>query len=316
MSLTFEPVEGIPEVRSGDDIAAAIADRLTLAAGDVVVVTSKIVSKAAGLTTSRPKDELLAAETDRVVARRGQTAIVRTHQGLTLAAAGIDNSNTAPGTLVPLPRDPDESASAIRSRLLALTGIRVAVIISDTAGRAWRIGQTDIAIGCAGLLPYDSYAGSTDPYGNALVVTAPAIADQIAGGAELASGKFGARPVVIVRGTDPDWLTEDDGPGARALIRDESADLFGLGAREAAVAAILGNQPVRGLPADDRTTVDDIIDLALGGLDFHRSDVTVEGSTIVVSIDADRQVNAGVLAQRLVSLGVAHALPVNVRISS
>src|SRR3954453_3411865 len=149
MTITFTPVEGIAEVRPGDDIASLIAERAELSAADIVVVTSKIVSKAAGLATTATKEELLAAETDRVVARRGGTSIVRTHHGLTMAAAGIDNSNTAPGTLIPLPRDPDASASVIRARLRELTGIDVAVIVSDTAGRAWRVGQTDIAIGCA-----------------------------------------------------------------------------------------------------------------------------------------------------------------------
>nr|MCW2728134.1 F420-dependent oxidoreductase [Aeromicrobium sp.] len=316
MTLVFEPVDGIGEVSPGDDIATLVADRATLANGDVVVVTSKIVSKAAGLATTRDKDELLAVETDRVVARRGPTSIVRTHHGLTMAAAGIDNSNTAPGTLIPLPPDPDGSAGAIRARLRELTGLTVAVIVSDTAGRAWRTGQTDIAIGCAGLLPSESYEGRIDPYGNPLAVTAPAVADELAGGAELASGKFGGRPVVIVRGADPAWLTEDDGPGARALIRDEASDMFGLGAREAAVAAILGDGPVRGLPTDPTATVDGIVDLALAGLGFPRHQVAVDGSTVVVSVGLDDQLSAGVLAQRLVSLGIAHGTPVTVQITS
>lgn len=316
MTLTFEPVDGIGEVSPGDDIAALISAHAAVASGDVVVITSKIVSKAAGLATTASKDELLEAGTDRVVARRGATSIVRTHHGLTMAAAGIDNSNTAPGTLIPLPPDPDASAAAIRVRLLELTGSEVAVIISDTAGRAWRVGQTDIAIGCAGLLPFESFEGRTDPYGNPLAVTSPAIADQLAGGAELASGKFGARPVVIVRGTDPAWFTDDDGPGARALIRDEDSDMFGLGAREAAVAAIIGGQPVRGLPADPDVALDDILELALRGLTFPRSDLTIEGSTVVMSIQPDGAVSAGVLAQRLVSLGIAHGIQIGVRISS
>lgn len=316
MTLTFEPVDGIGEISPGDDIAALITERTRLADGDVVVVTSKIVSKAAGLATTASKDDLLAAETDRVVARRGPTSIVRTHHGLTMAAAGIDNSNTAPGTLIPLPPDPDASAAAIRARLRELSGTRVAVIVSDTAGRAWRVGQTDIAIGCAGLLPFESFEGRTDPYGNPLAVTAPAIADQLAGGAELASGKFGARPVVIVRGADPSWLTDDDGPGARALIRDEATDMFGLGAREAAVAAIIGTGPVRGLPLDDSMTIDRLIDLALTDLPFSPSLLEVEGTSIVVNVPADEQGAAGVLVQRLVSLGVAHGMQIAARLGS
>jgi coenzyme F420-0:L-glutamate ligase/coenzyme F420-1:gamma-L-glutamate ligase len=314
MTLTFEPIDGIGEVCPGDDVADLVAKRTDVVDGDVVVVTSKIVSKAAGLTTTMPKDELLAAQTDRVVARRGPTSIIRTHHGLTMAAAGIDNSNTTPGTLVPLPPDPDGSASQIRARLHELTGARVAVIISDTAGRAWRVGQTDIAIGCAGLLPFDSFEGRTDPYGNPLAVTAPAIADQIAGGAELASGKFGGRPVVIVRGTDPAWLTDGDGPGARALIREEDSDMFGLGAREAAVAAITGDQPVRGLPVDSAATADSIVYLALDGVEFRRADVVVEDDTVVITCDLAGRVHAGALAQRVVSLGIAHGMQVAVRI--
>ncbi|MCL3817693.1 coenzyme F420-0:L-glutamate ligase [Aeromicrobium wangtongii] len=316
MTLIFEPVDGIGEVAPGDDVAALIAQHATLQPGDVVVVTSKIVSKAAGLATTRTKDELLADETDRVVARRGPTSIVRTHHGLTMAAAGIDNSNTAPGTLIPLPPDPDASAAALRRRLRELTGVGVAVVISDTAGRAWRVGQTDIAIGCAGLLPVDSFEGRTDPYGNPLAVTAPAIADQLAGGAELASGKFGARPVVIVRGADPAWLTEGDGPGARSLIRDEETDMFGLGAREAAVAAIIGDQPVRGLPEDPGMTLQGIVDLAMSGLSFPRRQVAVDDGTIVVSVGEDDHIGAGVLAQRLVSIGIAHGTTVGVRITA
>lgn len=316
MTLIFEPVEGIGEVVDGDDIAALVAERTSLETGDVVVVTSKIVSKAAGIASTASKDDLLAAETDRVVARRGETSIVRTHHGLTMAAAGIDNSNTAPGTLLPLPPDPDGSASRIRARLLEITGVRVGVVISDTAGRAWRVGQTDIAIGCAGIVPFESFEGRTDPYGNPLAVTAPAIADQLAGGAELASGKFGARPVVIVRGADSAWLTDDDGPGARALIRDEAGDMFGLGAREAAVAAIIGDRPVRGLPADSTMTLDGVVDLALSGVSFPRRNVAVDGSTVVLSIALDDQLGAGVLAQRLVSLGIAHGIAVAVQVTS
>ena len=314
MTLTFEPVDGIGEVHPGDDLADLVAAAIRLRDGDVVVVTSKVVSKAAGLATTTPKDELLAAETDRVVAKRGPTTIVRTHHGLTMAAAGIDNSNTLPGTLVPLPPDPDGSAATIRARLLELTGVRVAVVVSDTAGRAWRVGQTDIAIGCAGIVPVDSFAGRTDPYGNPLSVTAPAIADQLAGGAELASGKFGGRPVVVVRGTDPSWHTIEDGPGAQALVRDEASDMFGLGAREAAVAAATGTGPVRGLPPDDSVTIDDLLDLAVSDLSIPRSHVQIDHGTIVIAATDRQGVAAGMLAQRLISLGTAHGLKISVHV--
>lgn len=316
MTLTVTAVDGIGEVTAGDDIAALITSRTTLAPGDVVVVTSKIVSKAAGLPTTRAKEDLLAAQTDRIVAQRGDTQIVRTHHGLTMAAAGIDNSNTRPGHLVPLPPDPDASAAQIRAAIAATTGVRVAVIISDTAGRAWREGQTDLAIGCAGLIPLDSFAGRTDPYGNPLAVTAPAVADEIAGAAELASGKMGGRPVVVVRGTDPAWHLTDAGPGARALIRDAAADMFGLGAREAAVAAILGDGPVRGLPRDTAMTTDRLVTLALQGLPIERSAVTVSHESVEIAVDRDQHVDAGALAQRLVSLGIAHGTALQVRVTT
>jgi coenzyme F420-0:L-glutamate ligase/coenzyme F420-1:gamma-L-glutamate ligase len=316
MTLCFEPVEGIGEIAFGDDIAALITGLVTLRDRDVVVVTSKIVSKAAGLATSTDKSALLAAETDRVVAMRGATSIVRTHHGLTMAAAGIDTSNTAPGTLLPLPRDPDGSARALRARLQELSGAQVAVIISDTAGRAWRIGQTDIAIGCAGIAAYDSFAGRTDPYGNELAVTAPAIADEIAGGAELASGKFGGLPVVVLRGASPDWFTTDDGAGASGLIRREDDDLFGLGAREAVVASIGGTQ-VRGFPSQAAIGLDELIALGTDGQDLPGITVAVDDGGIVIDTDHEPSslVEAGALRQRLSALGVAYGLSLGVTVT-
>lgn len=318
MTITFSAVAGLGEIRSGDDIAALIAHAIDLQPGDVVVVTSKIVSKAAGLTTRTPKPDLLTAQTDRVVAQRGETKIVRTHHGLTLAAAGIDASNTDPGTLIPLPPDPDASSREIRARLHHLTGLQVAVIISDTAGRAWRNGQTDIAIGCAGIAALDSFAGRTDAYGNDLVVTAPAIADQIAGGAELASGKLGANPVVVVRGIDPHHLLAEDGTGAAALIREESGDLFGLGSREAVTAA-LGDGRARGFPSAGDDAVTTVMAAASSPVDL--TDLTVEltspADRVIVSVSPgrpDAAVRAGELAARLRALAVAYDidLPVDV----
>jgi coenzyme F420-0:L-glutamate ligase/coenzyme F420-1:gamma-L-glutamate ligase len=316
MNLCFEPVEGIGEIAPGDDIAALITGLVTLRDRDVVVVTSKIVSKAAGLATTADKPRLLAAETDRVVAMRGATSIVRTHHGLTMAAAGIDTSNTEPGTLLPLPRDPDASARALRARLRELSGARVAVIVSDTAGRAWRVGQTDIAIGCAGIAAYDSFAGRTDPYGNQLAVTAPAIADEIAGGAELASGKFGGLPVVVVRGASPGWFTTEDGAGASGLIRGEDDDLFGLGAREAVVASMAGSQ-VRGFPSQAAIDLDELIALATGGRDLLGVTVAVDDGDIVIDTDPEPSslVEAGALRQRLSALGVAHGLGLTVTVT-
>jgi coenzyme F420-0:L-glutamate ligase/coenzyme F420-1:gamma-L-glutamate ligase len=312
MTLTLEPVDGIGEIRAGDDIAALIIERVSLADGDVVVVTSKIVSKAAGLAAD-DKDRLLDEQTDRIVATRGETRIVRTHHGLTIAAAGIDGSNVEPGTYLPLPSDPDASARAIRADLGRLTGKHVAVVISDTAGRAWRNGQTDIAIGCAGLQPLDRFAGRLDTHGNPLIVTAPAVADEVAGAAELASGKLGRRPVVIVRGLPAELLTDDDGPGAASLVRPEHEDMFGLGSRDAVVAAVTGDVDTpRGFPDTDVSRTD-LLDLA--GVPDGLA-VTVDGQTVQIRADVPHLVAAGELRQRLLALARAHGLLLTVDVSA
>jgi coenzyme F420-0:L-glutamate ligase / coenzyme F420-1:gamma-L-glutamate ligase len=312
MTLTLEPVDGIGEIRSGDDLAALVVEHATLADDDVVVITSKIVSKAAGLSAD-DKERLVEEQTDRVVAVRGGTRIIRTHHRLTLAAAGVDGSNVEPGTFLPLPPDPDASARSIRAEIQRLSGRRVAVIISDTAGRAWRNGQTDIAIGCAGLQPLQSFAGREDSYGNPLVVTAPAVADEVAAAAELASGKLGRRPVVIARGLPDGLVTEDDGPGAASLVRPESDDLFGLGSREAVVAAITGAETTqRGFPESDATAAD-VLNLAEvpDGVT-----VTLDGTIYRIEADAASLIAAGELRQRLLALARAHGLEVTVEVSS
>ncbi|MBC9735434.1 coenzyme F420-0:L-glutamate ligase [Nocardioides marmotae] len=235
--------DGVGEVRAGDDLAALVLPLVELADGDVLVVTSKVVSKAEGRVVSgTTREEALAGETVRVVARRGPTTIVRTRHGLTMAAAGIDASNVEVGSVVLLPLDPDDSARRLRAAVRERTGRNVGVVVTDTAGRAWREGQTDIAVGAAGLLVAEDFGGRVDAHGNPLVVTAPAVADEIAGVAELASGKLGARPFAVVRGrADLVLAPGDDGPGARALVRPEGGDLFGYGAREAVVRAVLGD---------------------------------------------------------------------------
>jgi coenzyme F420-0:L-glutamate ligase/coenzyme F420-1:gamma-L-glutamate ligase len=239
--------DGAPEVRPGDDLVSLLLPLVDLAEGDVLVVTSKVVSKSEGRVV--PGDDREAAiedESVRVVARRGPTTIVRTRHGLTMAAAGVDNSNVEVGMLVLLPLDPDGSARRLRAAVAEQTGLNVGVVITDTAGRAWREGQTDIAIGAAGLTVLDDHAGRVDGHGNPLVVTAPAVADEIAGLAELASGKLGGRPFAVVRGrADLVLPPGEDGPGAAALVRPQAGDLFGFGAREAVVRALLGH-------ADDR----------------------------------------------------------------
>ena len=238
---------GVPEVRPGDDLVALLLPLVDLQDGDVVVVTSKVVSKAEGRVRAGTREEALPGETVRVVARRGPTTIVRTRHGLTMAAAGIDASNVEAGTVVLLPEDPDASASRLRAGLLARTGVNVGVVVTDTAGRAWREGQTDLAVGAAGLLVLEDFAGREDAHGNELAVTAPAVADEIAGMSELAQGKLAGRPFAVVRGrADLVLPVGDDGPGARALVRAEGADLFGYGAREAVVRALAGDPADRG----------------------------------------------------------------------
>jgi coenzyme F420-0:L-glutamate ligase/coenzyme F420-1:gamma-L-glutamate ligase len=240
--LTVLPVDGVGEVTSGDDLVALVRAAVPLEDGDVLVVTSKVVSKAEGRVVTGAREDLLAGETDRVVARRGPTSIVRTRTGLVMAAAGIDASNTPAGTAVLLPVDPDASARALRDGLLAAAGRNVAVVVTDTAGRAWRTGQTDIAVGVAGLAPLDDHAGRVDPYGNPLAVTAPAVADEVAAAADLVKGKLGRRPFAVARGLAERVLPAGEhGPGAGVLVRPEEQDMFGLGAREAVLLALAGD---------------------------------------------------------------------------
>lgn len=235
--------DGVGEVRPGDDLAALALEAFArvggLRDGDVVTVTSKVVSKAEGRLVEGTRDDALPGETMRVVARRGPTTIVRNRQGLTMAAGGIDASHVEPGRVLLLPEDPDASARAIRKALVEAGGACVGVLLTDTAGRPWREGQTDIAVGAAGVRVLESFEGRVDGHGNELVVTAPAVADEIAAAVELASGKLGGRPFARVRGrADLVLPADDDGPGAEALVRPDGGDLFALGTREAVVAAL------------------------------------------------------------------------------
>jgi coenzyme F420-0:L-glutamate ligase/coenzyme F420-1:gamma-L-glutamate ligase len=279
------PVDGLGEVAAADDLAALLVAALGpsgLEDGDVLVVTSKVVSKAEGRHSDVPKDAVVTAETDRVLATRGDTRIVRTRHGLVLAGAGVDASNTAAGTTLALPVDPDASAVRLREALHATTGRNVAVVVSDTAGRAWREGQTDIAIGAAGLQVLDDHAGRDDGYGNVLAVTAPAVADEIAAAGDLVKGKLSRRPAAVVRGLAARVLPPGEhGPGARALVRAESRDMFGLGAREAVLAAVTedaGSVRGFGVPATAH-----VVAQHLGALD--RVDVRVtDGAPTTVDV--------------------------------
>ena len=244
--LTVVPVTGLPEIGPGDDLAALIASAAPpLADGDILAVTSKVVSKTEGrvLRATEPsaagaaslRDAAIEAETVRVVAARGAARIVETRHGLVLAAAGVDSSNSEPGTVVLLPEDPDASARALRTALADRLGVRLGVVITDTLGRAWRVGQTDTAIGVAGLTPLLDHRGHTDAYGNPLEVTMPAVADEIAGAGDLVKGKLGNTPVAIVRGL-AHLVTAADGPGAAALVRPSGEDMFRLGSRDVLLA--------------------------------------------------------------------------------
>ncbi|RNL63043.1 coenzyme F420-0:L-glutamate ligase [Nocardioides marmoriginsengisoli] len=273
--------DGIGEVVAGTDLAALVVERGDLRDGDVVVLTSKIVSKAEGRVVRGDRDEAIVAETVRLVARRGPTSIVENHLGLVMAAAGIDASNVEPGLLVLLPLDPDATARALREAVHQRTGLNIAVLISDTAGRAWRHGQTDLAIGAAGIEPMVSFDGRTDSYGNPLAVTAPAVADEIAGIAEVVSGKLGGRPLTVVRGLAERVLAPGEhGPGARSLVREVGTDMFGLGSREAVAAALAGTDRTPfGAPA----LAADLLD-ALGACGFTAEP---EGTGVAVAAPAD-----------------------------
>jgi coenzyme F420-0:L-glutamate ligase/coenzyme F420-1:gamma-L-glutamate ligase len=230
--LTILPVTGLPEIGAGADLAELITGAAPdLRDGDILVVTSKIVSKSEGRIVTGDREAAIDAEAVRTVARRGPTRIVTTRHGLVLAAAGVDASNTAPGTLVLLPIDPDESARTLRQSIAARRAISVGVIISDTLGRAWRTGQTDTAIGAAGLTPIRDHRGQSDTFGNPLEVTMAAVADEIAAAADLVKGKTSQIPVAIVRGL-PELVTAADGPGAAALVRPVAEDMFRLGAAD------------------------------------------------------------------------------------
>ncbi|GAA1923762.1 coenzyme F420-0:L-glutamate ligase [Streptomyces sodiiphilus] len=245
---------GIPEIRPGDDLVKIIIDAATalpgpgLRDGDVLVVTSKIVSKAEGrILRADDREAAIDAETVRVVARRGPARIVESRHGFVMAAAGVDSSNTPLGTVLLLPEDPDASAARIRDGIRHALSVEVGVVVTDTFGRPWREGQTDVAIGAAGVRVLDDLRGGTDPYGNPLGVTVTALADELAAAGELVKGKAYGLPVALLRGL-PERVR---GSGtARELIRDASRDMFRLGTSEAVREAVTQRRTIRSFTGD------------------------------------------------------------------
>lgn len=228
--LRVIPIEGMPEVRPGDRLAELISAKAILEDGDVVVVTQKVVSKAEGRLVQCDHDDdatreaLVAAESVRVLRRRGRLVITETRHGFVCASAGIDFSNVEDGKAALLPLDADRSARRIRDGLAALTGRRVGVVVSDTFGRAWRRGLTDVAIGVAGVAALLDLRGTADATGRILHVTEVAVADELAAAAELVMGKASQVAAAIVRGLDPSLLREAS--VRQELVRPPKDDLF------------------------------------------------------------------------------------------
>ena len=240
-TLSVVPVHGVGEVRPGDDLARLLADALCVAGPDgapvpwvldhdVVVVTQKVVSKAEGRIVPFDADDpdakrrLVESESTRVLRRRGELLITETPHGFVCANAGIDLSNVAAGTAALLPVDPDKSARRIREALAHRLGVTVAVIVSDTFGRTWRNGVTDVAIGIAGIAGVVDLRGTPDATGRVLEATEVCVADEVAGAAELVMGKDRGVPAAVVRGVDPGWLRP--GSVSAEIVRDASGDLF------------------------------------------------------------------------------------------
>lgn len=254
------PVLGLPEFRPGNDLASVLIEATPwLRDGDVLVVTSKVFSKVEGRIVAAPTDPeardaarrvLVDQEAVRVVARKGRTLITENKLGIVQAASGIDGSNIDGAELALLPVDPDASAVALRARVLESTGKSVAVVVTDTMGRAWRNGQIDAAIGSAGIPVLHGYLGAQDSQGNDLVVTEIAVADEIAAAGDLVKGKLGGVPVAVVRGL----RFEDDGSTGQDLIRRGPEDLFWLGTEEATAMgrgqALLLRRSVRAFTAE------------------------------------------------------------------
>lgn len=315
--VVVTPLTGIPEVREGDDLADVLQVGLDhsgvrLADGDVVVVSSKVASKALGLVTHESdKDEVVRGESEYVVAERAVgdrvTRVVRAKAGPVMAAAGVDGSNTGDrGGWLVLPHDPDDVCRQLHEALLARHGVRVGVVLSDTAGRPWRVGQVDFAIGAHGLHVLDDLRGGADADGRPLEVTARAVADELAAAADLVKGKVSAVPAAVVRGV-AGVLVDDPGeehPGARDLVRTGPGDWFGYG-RVEAVRAALGVEPgsreaasvgiAQAGPESRREALSRAVRTALHGFESGTADV----GQLSVTLGAESSYELGRLVARL-----------------
>ncbi len=328
-------VPGIGEVAERDDLVGLLLTALAAAGqalvdGDVVVMASKVVSKAEGrMRDADSREQAVRGETVRVVAERltpagVATRIVQGRAGPVMAAAGVDASNVPPGRVLLLPVDADASARALRAQLQGRTGRRLAVLVTDTAGRAWRDGQTDFALGAAGLQVTDDLRGARDGQGNDLQVTLRALADEVAALGDLLKGKLGGLPVAVVRGLGELVLPEaEDGPGAAALLRPPGADWFSLGPVEAVRSALgappgtPGIPPRSVLPETIEARLSRAVDLALGQPPWPgapRIEVTWTDGQLLLAADssAGALTALGALAQRLVVAGWSEDLCLDV----
>ena len=221
------PVTGLPEFKSNDDLVEILSNTLDdpLMENDILVITQKIISKIENRSVNlQDKDfsEVLKDEATQIIRKRGETIIARTKHGFICANAGIDKSNIEQGYALLLPEDPDKTAYKIRKQIFVRNSINVAVIISDTFGRAWRKGQTNVAIGCSGIEPMVSYIGTTDSFGNDLMATEIAIVDELASASELVMNKIDEIPIAIIRG----YSYENSDKGIKEIIRADDEDFF------------------------------------------------------------------------------------------
>jgi coenzyme F420-0:L-glutamate ligase/coenzyme F420-1:gamma-L-glutamate ligase len=315
-NLQVVGIPGIGEVVAGDDVAGLLVDalhaqRTSLGEGDVVAVSSKVLSKAAGLTApASRREEVVLRESRRLVAARrtpaGTARIVEAAAGPVMAAAGVDASNVVGDVVLLLPPDADASARELRARFRELTGANVAVVVTDTAGRPWRAGQTDFALGSAGLAVLDDLRGQTDTSGRQLSVTARAVVDEVAAAADLVKGKTSGVPAALIRGLGDAVL--DAGvelPGARSLVRTAASDWFRLGHVEA-VRASLGAGSVEPPPVEAGTLLERLertAEVACAAGPAAGASVVVEddGTGPALRLGAEDDFALGVLTQRVLA---------------